>query len=269
MPISQSDIRELCTDAVFERGQNYYEEGHIHERRRVDEVVTATVEGSEHYDVTLSLAASDFDPWCTCPYDGPGQCKHVVAVLLSLSDDLPADEGERIDAVFESTDVSDLQTFVREELARDDAMLDRFFAEFGAPSEKSHETYREEIVQLFEEHTREYPVVVDAIDFTRFTDLGERYRERGRYRQAASVYRGLIAGIDDKIELVDGAYDHYATVFCKGLDGFVECVAAADLSQSEYEAYEQFLIERIESGSEIHRDQFERALSTLQDATER
>ena len=269
MSVQQSDIRDLCTDAVFDRGQKYYTEGHIHERRRVDDAVTATVEGSKHYDVTLSLAAPDFDPWCTCPYDGPGQCKHVVAVLLSLIDDLPADEGERIDAVLESTDPSDLQAFVREELARDDTMLDRFFAEFGATSERSHKAYREDVVQLFEEHTKEYPVVTDAIDFIRFTDLGERYRKRGRYRQAIAVYRGLVAGIDDNIELVDGAYDHYATVFREGLDGFVECVAAADLSQSESEAYEQFLIERVESGSVIHRDQFERALSALRDENER
>ena len=97
---------------------------------------------------------------------------------------------------------------------------------------------------------------------------GERYQDRGRYRQAAAVYRGLVAGIDDNIELVDGAYDHYARVFRDGLDAYVECVTAADLSSTEYDAYEQFLVERIESGSHIHREQFERALSNLQAAIE-
>ncbi|MFC7142874.1 SWIM zinc finger domain-containing protein [Halosimplex aquaticum] len=264
MTITQSNIRDLCTDAVFDRGQNYYSEGKVHERRRVDDIITATVEGSRLYDVTLSLAESDFEPSCTCPYDGAGECKHVVAVLLSLIDELPEDEGERLDTVFESIDTSELQAFVREELARDDAMLDRFFATFDATSGKSHEAYRDDVSQLFDEHTREYPVVIDAIDFSRFTDLGERYQDRGRYRQAAAVYRGLVAGIDDNIELVDGAYDHYARVFREGLDAYVECVTAADLSLSEYEAYEQFLVKRIESGSQIHREQFERALSSLQ-----
>ena len=264
MPITQSDIRDLCTDAVFDRGQNYYAEGHIHERRHVDDIITATVEGSKLYDVTLSLAEPDFEPSCTCPYDGPGECKHVVAVLLSLVDELPEDEGERLDAVFEDIDTTELQAFVREELARDDAMLDRFFATFDATSGKSHEAYRDDVAKLFEEHTREYPVVIDAIDFSQLTDLGERYQDRGRYRQGAAVYRGLVAGIDDNIELVDGAYDHYAKVFRDGLDAYVDCVTATDLSSSEYESYEQFLIERIESGSHIHREQFERALSNLQ-----
>ena len=268
MPVDRSDIRELCTDAVFERGQNYYDDGRIRERRRVDDVVTATVEGSKLYDVTLSLSEPDFGPWCTCPYDGPGECKHVVALLLSLIDELPEDEGERIDEVFADIELSALQAFVREELARDDAMLDRFLAEFGATSGKSHEAYREDVVKLFEEHTGEYPVVFEAIDFSRLTDLGERYRAQGNYRQAAAVYRGLVAGIDDNMGLVDGAYDHYARVFRDGLDAFIECVAAADLSPSEYDEYEAFLVERIESGAPVHREEFERALAELEDAVE-
>lgn len=268
MSVDRAAIRELCTEAVFERGQNYYAEGRIRDRRRVDDVVTATVEGSKRYDVTLSLSEPDFDPWCTCPYDGPGECKHVVALLLSLIDELPEDEGERINEVFADIETSALQAFVREELARDDAMLDRFLAEFGAASEKSHDAYREDVVKLFEEHTEEYPVVFEAIDFSRLTDLGERYRAQGNYRQAAAVYRGLVTGIDDNVELVDGAYDHYATVFRNGLDALVACVAAADLSPSEYDEYEEFLVKRIESGTHVHREEFERALSELEDAIE-
>lgn len=199
MTITQSNIRELCTDAVFDRGQNYYAEGNVHERRRVDDIITATVEGSKLYDVTLSLAEPDFEPSCTCPYDGAGECKHVVTVLLSLIDELPEDEGERLDAVFEDIDTTELQAFVREELARDDAMLDRFFATFDATSEKSHEAYRDDVAQLFDEHTREYPVVIDAIDFSQLTGIGERYQDQSRYRQAAAVYRGLVAGIDSVI----------------------------------------------------------------------
>ena len=210
MSIDHADIRELCTDAVFDRGQNYYTEGHIHERRRVDDIITATVEGARLYDVTLTLSEPDFGAFCTCPYDGPGECKHVVAVLLSLSDDPTEDEGERIDAVLDEVDTTELRAFLRDELADNDAMLDRFFAEFDAAAGNSHETYRDGVAKLFEEHTKEYPVVVDAIDFTRFTDLGKRYENQGQYRQAAAVYRGLVAGIDDNIELVDGAYDHYA-----------------------------------------------------------
>ena len=95
--------------------------------------------------MTLSLSGPQFELSCTCPYDGPRECKHVVAVLFSLTDGITEDEGERIEAVLDEPDTTELRAFLREELARDGAMLDRFFAEFDATSGKSHETYRDDV----------------------------------------------------------------------------------------------------------------------------
>jgi uncharacterized Zn finger protein len=266
MAIEKAEIRELCTDAVFERGENYYADGRILDCTRVDDTITATVQGSRRYDVTLSLSDPEFSPLCSCPYDGPGDCKHVVAVLLSLADELPPDEATQIDAILDDIDGDELRAFVRDELARDEGMRDRFVARFGERA-KSYEAYRDDVDRLFADHTDRYPVVIDAIDCSQFTELGERYRERGRYRDAAAVYRGLVAGIDDNIHLVDAAYDHYARVFSDALDAYVECVTAADLDRSEHDAHEAFLAERANEGPSPHREQFQRALSELPPGT--
>ncbi|RDZ39577.1 hypothetical protein C5B91_19335 [Haloferax sp. Atlit-10N] len=266
MTVDKTNIRSLCTDAVFDRGENYFEEERIRDCTRVGDSITATVQGSRLYDLTLSLSESNFDPSCSCPYDGPGVCKHVVAVLLSLTDEMPPNRGEQIDAVLTDIDEEDLQTFVRDELSRDSGMLDRFLARFGAGPGKSHTEYKQDVNDLFEEHTDQYPVVVEAIDFSQFTGVGEHYHERGRYRQAAAVYRGLVAGIDDNIHLVDAAYDYYARVFREGLDAYVECVIAADPDSQEREEYETFLKERAETGAAPHQAQFKRALSLVQPA---
>lgn len=267
MTVKETDVRSLCTDAVFERGENYYAEGRIRDRARVGDTITATVQGSQLYNLTLSLSATDFDPSCSCPYDAPGACKHVVAVLLSLADELPPDTGEQIDDSLTDIDEDDLHTFVLDELSRNSGMLDRFLARYGTGPGKTHTEYQKDVDDLFEEHTDDYPVVVDAIDFSQFTDIGEHYRERGRYRQAATVYRGLIAGIDGNIHLVDAAYDHYARIFREGVDAYVECVTAADLDSQEREEYETFLAERAETGTAPHQAQFEQALSVLQSGT--
>jgi len=263
MSIDRDTIRDVCTEAVFDRGEHYYDEGQVREYRRVDDVITATVTGSSVYDLTISLSDPEFDPSCTCPYQGPGACKHAVAVLLSIADDPPPDEGERIDAVIDGADASTLQRFLREELGRDTAMLDRFYATFGADPTKSHEGYREDVVQSFAEHSGKHDLVVDGIDFEPLMTVGERYRDRGCYREAAAVYRGLVAGIDDEFERVDGAYDHYATVFQKALHSYVACIREADLSSTELTDHEGFLIERAESGTWTHRERFRTALSNL------
>ncbi|MDS0278516.1 SWIM zinc finger family protein [Halomicroarcula sp. S1AR25-4] len=96
MPIDEAEIRERCTDAVFERGQNYRAKGRIGRLTRFGEVVTADVQGSRSYDVTVDLSTTAFEATCTCPYDGPGICKHVVAVLLDVAEQPPADERDQI-----------------------------------------------------------------------------------------------------------------------------------------------------------------------------
>ncbi|TMT81824.1 hypothetical protein E2L06_15410 [Haloterrigena sp. H1] len=46
---------------------------------------------------------------CTCPYDGAGDCKHVVAVLLSLATDPPADVSDQIEVVLDDVSAGDLE----------------------------------------------------------------------------------------------------------------------------------------------------------------
>ncbi|WP_436932491.1 hypothetical protein [Halosimplex halobium] len=110
--------------------------------------------------------------------------------------------------------------------------------------------------------------MTEAIDFSQFTELGDRYRERGRYRQGAAVYRGLVAGIDDNMNLVDAAYDHYASVFQQALDAYVECLTEADLDLTESESHTAFLAERAETGAPGHRERFQRALSELESSVD-
>ncbi|WP_129115579.1 SWIM zinc finger family protein [Halegenticoccus tardaugens] len=130
----------------------------------------------------LSLSASDFDASCSCPYDGAGACKHV-AVLLSLADEMPPDERKQVDAVLRGIDEDGLHSFVRDELAHNRRMLDRFLARFGTEPGKPYTEYQKDVDDLFEEHTDQYPVIVDAIDFSQFTDVGEHYRSlRSRLR---------------------------------------------------------------------------------------
>jgi len=133
MDVTEDAVRDICTDAVFERGERYLAEGRIHEIHRVDTTVTAVVSGSRQYDVRVDLATGGFAPWCDCPYDGPGACKHVVAVLLRCVDDPPSDNGDRLDAALGGADADELRAFLRDELATDTDLRDRFLARVGEP----------------------------------------------------------------------------------------------------------------------------------------
>jgi uncharacterized Zn finger protein len=260
--LTQDAIREVCTGAVFERGQSYREEGRIQHLDRFEETVTAAVEGSRLYDVTVDVHGAAIDARCSCPYDGPGECKHVVAVLLDAVADPPADDSDHIDRVLDSVAPDDLRTFVRDALREQPTLRERFLARFG-DDDPSVEDYRSEVQQLFDQQMEDSPVVVAAIDFTRLFDLAEQYRDRERYLAAATIYRAVFEGIDDNIQYVDAAYDHYADRFQTALDGYVDCVLEADPDPEVVESHASVLDERV-TASPVHREQFERALSTLQ-----
>ena len=47
---------------------------------------TATVEGTDDYNVEISMDGNEIESWyCDCPYEGE-ICKHVVATLLAIRD---------------------------------------------------------------------------------------------------------------------------------------------------------------------------------------
>jgi len=266
--ITESAIRNLCTDTVFERGENYLAEGRIQQLSRFDETATAVVSGSRDYDLTLDLSAKEFDPQCSCPYDGPGVCKHVVAVLLRLADGLPDDESERIDTVLERADVDELRAFLREELRTDPSLCDRLLARFGESTTRSVDELRAEIDRLFEETNPDYGVVFEPIDLSELFDLAEEYRAQGEFRSATTVYRALVEGLDDNMDLVDGAYDHFAQAFQRALDGYVDCVVNGDFDVEGTTDHVQFLEERAVSGTDYLREQFVRAADELRERTD-
>ena len=96
----------------------------------------------------------------------------------------------------------DLRSFVVDELARNPEMRGRFLAQFGDTLEKSVDEYRADVKRLFGEHVRDDGIVIEAIDFSRFLESADRYRERGRHRAAATIYRALFESIERNMDRI-------------------------------------------------------------------
>jgi hypothetical protein len=82
--ITEEDVRDCCDFKVYQRGQEYYEEGMVEElmHNKANNTVIATVKGTREYQIEFSLKEEGVYSTCSCPYDGV--CKHMVAALLSI-----------------------------------------------------------------------------------------------------------------------------------------------------------------------------------------
>lgn len=84
-------IRAKVTEQSYDRGVDYYHASAVESATMRGDQLFATVQGSEWdpYRVIVTFTGDDFTAACTCPYDWGGYCKHVVAVLLTVDDDVP------------------------------------------------------------------------------------------------------------------------------------------------------------------------------------
>lgn len=70
---------------ILMRGKKYNEEGNVRRIQRCGDTYIATVEGTEDYDVEISVAEDGIEEMrCTCPYAQGDNCKHMAAVLFAL-----------------------------------------------------------------------------------------------------------------------------------------------------------------------------------------
>ena len=260
--IDEQTLHDRSTEAVFERGKNYHDEGRIQRLDRLGDFVTASVSGSTLYDLTVDFGGNSIETRCTCPYDGSGDCKHIVAVLLDIVDNPPQDESERVETALEDVSADGLREFVGDVLATHPELRERFLARFG-DDHKSVEAYREEIAQLFEQHAD--PVVFEAIDFSRFFEIAEQYRDRDRHLAAATVYRAVFEEVDEKSNWIDGAHNHYAQTIQTALDGYADCVLATAPTSEEFDTYAGVLEARASTEPPINNEQFWRALDKFEE----
>ena len=84
--ITEDQIQDRCTKQVYARGEDYFYNEMIENAMFNDSTLSATCQGSEFtpYSVSVELTPTGIaDAECSCPYDWGGDCKHIVALLLT------------------------------------------------------------------------------------------------------------------------------------------------------------------------------------------
>lgn len=83
------DFKDDFNTRILSRGYEYYEDGLVEDVLLKGNIVTAKVEGSEIYDVSVEIDNGIFiDGDCTCPYASDGSyCKHMAALLYYLDNE--------------------------------------------------------------------------------------------------------------------------------------------------------------------------------------
>jgi uncharacterized Zn finger protein len=106
MAITKKWLKDAATANSYSRGMGYYDD--VEDLVKIGNVYSAVIFGTEEYEVTITdFPTGDPEPYCDCPYDHEGICKHIVAVGLNI---INGNFEEEETVVIHTYDIVDNQT---------------------------------------------------------------------------------------------------------------------------------------------------------------
>lgn len=166
MIIPLHSFEQYIDETILKRGLSYFEKGYISEFITLSEnEYEAIVEGSEEYTVHLKILNDNIVSHdCNCPYDFGSVCKHVVATLfymqqdvLNLSENKPkkvkiqkkVSMNKQVEDILNSIDETSLHEFIVNYSKQDQKFRNYFLVSFGHLIQKQDASfYRGQIKEV-------------------------------------------------------------------------------------------------------------------------
>ena len=168
--LKKNDWQKMFDTHIIQRGLNYFSKGMVRDIEKTEDGYAAAVYGTEQYEVLIFLEEDEItDMTCTCPYAEAGNnCKHMAAVLFSLSEDgcnsagrpykesgnVKQNQEKDADNVKDlvcSAERTKLEEFLLCELDEDERMLNRFRVFMtDIITESDLNAYKAQLIELFD-----------------------------------------------------------------------------------------------------------------------
>lgn len=202
--LTLEQIHERCTKQSFTRGIDYFDDGAIDNLTLHDYSLSATCEGTDidPYHVTVELAPTGIaTTYCSCPYDWGGDCKHIVALLLTYVHEPDAILSlEPLFDTLEARPKSSLLQVISELLKRAPELVPVAQAYSDIPVIPLESgplplvtAYREQIDSIFEDSLLEQNHLHQVlVQLENLSDQAESLAQLGETERALSILHALI-----------------------------------------------------------------------------
>lgn len=268
MSYTRDRIKESCTTAVFDRGVDYYEDDRVSRLDRYGATVSATVQGSQPtpYTIEIELAneTDELQASCSCPYEGQGYCKHIVATWLAAVEQEPEDDQQTVERRLERADPDELREFLRKVFTDKPNLRRRFLTNINdQPVDQTLADYKSELANRYPVEDRKPPMTGPPQEFSEFERRAGRLKERGQPLEAVLIYRAMV---EVRAEETDFVPEYHEDAVYDELEAFSECLDMADPPHEDKRDHIEFLFEKWRSEDRFYRyfrDTFGRILRNV------
>lgn len=216
-PIREQQIEERNIPQSFAKGEEYYYDPRVSNCVRRGTTLEASVQGSQFspYQVEIEMDEEGkiLTTSCTCPYDWGGDCKHIVAVLLTWKEQPDQfQEKKFVEDLLKHRSREELKALVELMLERDPSLRSLLENEVpGSVGEskelKDPDAYRGEVINILEAY-RGYghePHIANLLQ-----SLLERARRHARSKEYGHVYGICRAVVEEVLEMYEMTHDEGA-----------------------------------------------------------
>lgn len=206
-------IQSRATAQSFTRGKQYYQDGAIYNTTRRGNELEGWCSGSDYspYRVRVTLTADGFvgEASCTCLYDWGGDCKHIVALLLTyLNKPQLFEEREPVKDLLESRTKEQLIALIRQMIEQYpdlQTLIDRPFpGQQPANQPVDPKTFRRELRQAFKNANPWDDDFMADRTLSSIMRAAQQFQDAGDWRSACAIDQVIVEEALDHIdELMD------------------------------------------------------------------
>ena len=227
MKIPLEQFEQIINETILKRGFSYFKNGYVSELLEVSTgEYEALVIGTDEYTVQLEVKNNTIVGHnCDCPYDMGPVCKHIVAVIFHLQQDLlDLNQSEasktkkkktkpislQVKGILKTISHEELMEFVQENSKNDRKFRNYFLASFGHLSEnQSKEFYQKQINSILKTaagrdgfiYWSDMKYVVSAID--PFLANSEKYLEKNSFENVIHISTALLEEMTEALQYGD------------------------------------------------------------------
>ena len=244
-PFRETDLRHAAGDKSYGRGLEYLDA--VRNLEIGAEQITATVHGTDAYEVVLIPDGAGVTGECSCPHGQEGFfCKHLVAVGLTVlrqAENLPqqraaaAAKAQALDSWLDGLSRADLLTLVREQVRADRDLRRRLELRAAAADPGDMQARVQELLDVYEVSRRGYVEYSDAKAYStqidQVVDVIDGLTDAGQAAAAVSVARYALQVLTDALGRADDSDGYIGGSARELAAAHAQACATADVDQVE------------------------------------
>lgn len=229
-------IRHHVDALTFGRGREYAYSKRITHARRAGDTLKADCYGSGEaiYRVQATVRNGEIvDADCSCPVGMDGECKHVVALLLTyLEQPELFRDFEDMEVTLERRSKDELIALIKQMLKQEpelEALLEIPLPQSKATRNLSPDSLRRQLRARFEQSGYRWGtegLIATAVDS--ILDLGDDYVANHDWRNATTVYHTVVEEVLDKFHQFHDEGGALRMLVERGVNGLAECYSESE-----------------------------------------